>query len=177
MSEPRTTPLALEPWTVQSARWPTSGKHILAQYDEDLIWVYQAYRPEIADWAVQHQRFGGPWSRGRMTWIKPSAVWMAYRCGWTLHKDANQSNVLALDLDRAEFERLLMHAVVSHGPGGGSFKDNGGAMFTPGKTPGVHFTDKVEQFSEEENRWVLCKNLRMPVAFHACVASALNRTD
>ena len=60
---------------------------------------------------------------------------------------------------------------------GGSFKDNGGAMFTPGKTPGVHFTDKVEQFSEEENRWVLCKNLRMPVAFHACVATALNRTD
>ena len=37
--------------------WPKEGKHILAQYDEDTIVVYQAYCPEIADYAVKHQQY------------------------------------------------------------------------------------------------------------------------
>lgn len=36
--------------------WPKEGRHILAQYDEDSIVVYQAYCPEIAKYAVEHQR-------------------------------------------------------------------------------------------------------------------------
>ena len=48
-----------------------------------------------------------------MTWVKPSAAWMAYRCGWTLFKDKNQACVLALDVDRSRFEALLMKAVVT----------------------------------------------------------------
>ena len=36
--------------------WPREGKHILAQYDENSIVVYQAYRPEIAEYAVANQR-------------------------------------------------------------------------------------------------------------------------
>ena len=36
--------------------WPKEGKHILAQYDKDSVVVYQAYCPEIADYAVEHQR-------------------------------------------------------------------------------------------------------------------------
>uniref|UniRef100_A0A7S4S5Q0 Uncharacterized protein n=2 Tax=Alexandrium monilatum TaxID=311494 RepID=A0A7S4S5Q0_9DINO len=55
------------------------------------------------------------WSPTRMTWIKPSAVWMAYRCGWTTLKDKNQARVLALDVSRSGFEQLLMGAVLSHG--------------------------------------------------------------
>lgn len=45
-------PLTLESWAAQDARWPSSGRHILAQYDEHEIVVYQAYRPSIAEWAV-----------------------------------------------------------------------------------------------------------------------------
>ena len=121
MSEPRTTPLALEPWTVQSARWPTSGKHILAQYDEDLIWVYQAYRPEIADWAVQHQRFGGPWSRGRMTWIKPNFLWMMYRSGWATKE--GQERVLAIALPRRVFVDDILGGAVASSFGASGFDD------------------------------------------------------
>ena len=47
-----------------------------------------------------------------MTWIKPSFVWMGYRCGWS-RKDANQSRVLALDLHRAAFDKLLLDAVLA----------------------------------------------------------------
>jgi len=80
--------------------------------------VYQAYSEQIADAAAAANSFAAPrdakiWSETRMTWIKPSAAWMAYRCGWTLFKDKNQARVLALDIDRGRFEALLMEAVVT----------------------------------------------------------------
>lgn len=36
--------------------WPTEGRHILAQYDDDSVVVYQAYCPTIAGYAVKHQQ-------------------------------------------------------------------------------------------------------------------------
>lgn len=36
--------------------WPKVGKHILAQYDDNTIVVYQAYKPSIASYAVENQR-------------------------------------------------------------------------------------------------------------------------
>ena len=36
--------------------WPRQGRHILAQYDDDSVVVYQAYCPEIAEYAVKHQK-------------------------------------------------------------------------------------------------------------------------
>jgi hypothetical protein len=79
--------------------------------------VYQAYNEQIAHAAAAANSFAAPrdagmWSESRMTWIKPSAAWMAYRCGWTLFKDKDQACVLALDVDRSKFEVLLMEAVV-----------------------------------------------------------------
>ena len=90
--------------------------------DEGTIRVYQAYNAAIADAAVAANSFLGPlkaglWSRTRMTWIKPSAVWMAYRCGWTVKKDKNQARVLALDVSREGFLELLLQARLSHGGG------------------------------------------------------------
>ena len=38
---------------------------------------------------------------------------MAYRSGFTLLKDKNQSRILALDLSRPQFEHLLMQAKLS----------------------------------------------------------------
>eukprot|EP00977_Amphora_coffeiformis_P027404 scaffold34609_cov146-Amphora_coffeaeformis.AAC.11 len=85
---------------------------IRATHTKTTVRVYQAYNDRIADAALEAQSFEvarqrGLWSCKRMTWIKPSKVWMAYRCGWTTFKDSNQSRVLALDLDRTKFEKLL----------------------------------------------------------------------
>ena len=77
--------------------------------------VYLACDKKTAEKAVEFQTFSGVWAPGRMSWVKPSAAWMAYRCGWTVHKDRKQTNVLALDVDREKFEGLLLQAVVSHG--------------------------------------------------------------
>ena len=50
-------------WRVQSYAeqnregvWPQEGRHILAQYDEDSVVVYQAYCPDIAEYAVRNQK-------------------------------------------------------------------------------------------------------------------------
>lgn len=59
----------------------TSGRHILAQVDEEAV-VYQAYRPEIGHFAAQHGYFGGRFSLRRMSWIKPNFLWMMFRSGW-----------------------------------------------------------------------------------------------
>ncbi|GAA0246492.1 hypothetical protein GCM10009539_34820 [Cryptosporangium japonicum] len=43
-----------------------------------------------------------------MTWIKPSFLWMMYRCGWATKPD--QETVLAVEITRAGFEWALTHA-------------------------------------------------------------------
>lgn len=53
-----------------------------------------------------------PFKRERMTWIKPSFLWMAYRCGWATKP--GQERVLAIEITRAGFEWALEHACLSH---------------------------------------------------------------
>ena len=103
--------LELELYLDQLARWPTSGKHILAQFDDSSIIVYQAYRPAIARFAVKNQRFGGEFSFERMSWIKPNFLWMMYRSGWASKQD--QENILAIRIQRTGFDKLLREAVAS----------------------------------------------------------------
>ncbi len=103
--------LRTEPYSVQCARWPKSGKHILAQYDAETIIVYQAYHPTIGRLAAANGRFGDNWSRERMSWIKPNFLWMMYRCGWGTKE--NQEVVLAIRLTRNGFDTILREAVHS----------------------------------------------------------------
>jgi hypothetical protein len=104
-------PLDLEPYEAQNARWPQSGRHVLAQYDNDSVVVYQAYRPSIGHFAAEHGYFGGEFSLGRMSWIKPNFLWMMYRCGWATKE--GQEVVLAIWLARAAFDEILAQAVPS----------------------------------------------------------------
>jgi hypothetical protein len=103
--------LNLELYLTQSSLWPSTGRHILAQFDSDSVVVYQAFRANIADEAVRLGRFGSAFSRGRMSWIKPNFLWMMYRSGWATKED--QERVLAVRLKRDFFERVLGAAVAS----------------------------------------------------------------
>jgi len=87
-------------------------RQIRATYDEQNVVVYQAYRPEIADAAVRAQHFVAPFSYSRMTWVKPSFLWMMERCGWATKVD--QERVLAISLIRSEFDRAVLSAVPSN---------------------------------------------------------------
>jgi hypothetical protein len=88
------------------------ARQIRARYSADAITVYQAYSPQIAVPAVAAGRFVAPFKRDRMTWIKPSFLWMMYRCGWATKP--GQENVLAVEITRAGFEWALARACLSH---------------------------------------------------------------
>lgn len=103
--------MTFESYASQRERWPAEGRHILAQFSEDSIIVYQAYRPSIAQFALEHQRFGGDFRLTRMSWIKPNFLWMMYRSGWA--SKAGQEFVLGLRLRRDFFDSILARAVAS----------------------------------------------------------------
>jgi hypothetical protein len=86
-------------------------RQIRAVYDQHTITVYQAYSPAIAGPAVRAGRFVPPFKRDRMTWIKPSFLWMMYRCGWATKP--GQEHVLAITITRAGFEWALANAADS----------------------------------------------------------------
>lgn len=87
-------------------------RQIYAQYNEKTIRVYQAYRNSIADKAVTAQTFVPPFKLERMTWIKPSFLWMMYRSNWA--QSEGQENILAIDISREGFEWALKNACLSH---------------------------------------------------------------
>jgi len=87
---------------------------IRAVYDEHTIRVYQAYNDQIADTALANGTFvSPPFKMDRMTWIKPSFLWMMYRSGWGF-KDEGQRRILAIDMSREGFEWALAHSCPSH---------------------------------------------------------------
>ena len=86
-------------------------KEIRAFYTDETIRVYQAYNKTIADEAVRIGTFGSHFSMNRMTWIKPSFLWMMYRCGWA--RKENQEHVLAIDIKRSGFDKAVKNSVIS----------------------------------------------------------------
>jgi hypothetical protein len=100
--------------TVTEISLPVPHRQIRALYDQNTIRVYQAYSDEIADAALAHGTFvSPPFKMDRMTWIKPSFLWMMYRANWGM-KDAGQSRILAIDITREGFEWALEHGCLSH---------------------------------------------------------------
>lgn len=85
---------------------------IRAAHGPGTVTVYQAYSPALGLPAARDGRFPPAWKRERMTWIKPSFLWMMYRCGWATK--AGQETVLAVEITRAGFDRALAGACLSH---------------------------------------------------------------
>ncbi|KAB0878129.1 DUF4291 domain-containing protein [Cronobacter muytjensii] len=94
----------------------TPTNEIRAYYTDDFIRVYQAFSDEIAESALENKTFvSPPFSMSRMTWIKPSFLWMMYRSGWA-KKDSRQKRILAIDISHAGFREIINSGVLSsHG--------------------------------------------------------------
>jgi Domain of unknown function (DUF4291) len=86
-------------------------REIRADFDRDTIVVYQAYAPEIAGPALAAQKFVAPFSFNRMTWIKPSFLWMMERSGWG--QKSGQDVTLGVRMTRAGWEEALGQAVLT----------------------------------------------------------------
>ena len=58
--------LITEPYLTQVDRLPKVGNHILAQFEDNSIVVYQAYHSAIGKFVATQGYFGGEFSLGRM---------------------------------------------------------------------------------------------------------------
>ena len=85
---------------------------IRADFDGETIVVYQAYPAQIALPAVAAKRFVAPFSLQRMTWIKPSFLWLMERSNWG--QKSGQEHVLAVRITRAGWEEALSLGVMTH---------------------------------------------------------------
>jgi len=88
-----------------------SYHEIRANFEDHTIVVYQAFREAIAGPAVALQKFVSPFSLQRMTWIKPSFLWMMERSGWGTKP--GQERILAVRITRAGWEKALGQAVLT----------------------------------------------------------------
>lgn len=104
--------IELKPYSVQAPVWPTHGQHILAQFNESSVIVYQAYNSQIGLATARQGYFGGGgFSFERTSWIKPGFLWMMYRSGWATKP--NQEVILAIRLKRPIFDQILASSVHS----------------------------------------------------------------
>lgn len=81
-------------------------------FDEEGVFVYQAFSPEIVAFAVQHGTFGKGFGLDRTSWIKPSFA-------WTLHRSAYASkhrmeSIARIKLHHWAWEEILASSVQSH---------------------------------------------------------------
>lgn len=80
-------------------------REVRAYFTPAAVRVYQAYSDPIADGALARQTFLSPsFSMTRMTWIKPSFLWMMYRSGWGLKDPGAAAN----SRDRHQPRRLCL---------------------------------------------------------------------
>lgn len=84
---------------------------IRALYDTRYIAVYAAFSPSIADVAIKSQKLLPPFTYDRMTWIKPSYLWLMYRSEWG-QKD-NMQRILRIWLKKTDWETALSEAILT----------------------------------------------------------------
>ncbi len=62
-------------------------KRIFAYFDDEGVYVYQAFKPNIVKNAVEIGTFGKGFGLDRITWIKPSFGWILHRSSYaTKHR-------------------------------------------------------------------------------------------
>ena len=84
---------------------------IRADFDRETIVVYQAYSDQIADPALRNGRFVEPFSFNRMTWIKPSFLWLMHSSNWA--QKSGQERILAIRIRRAGWYSALAKGVLT----------------------------------------------------------------
>ena len=83
-------------------------RYLLAEYDEEGVYIYQAYNDDIADAALISGRFGFGFRTDRMTWLKLSLSWLVRRS--RAAKAPNQTRVLRVKIPHDVFQSFLKSA-------------------------------------------------------------------
>ena len=86
-------------------------RQIRAEYDQDTLTIYQACPDAIATPALRAQRLVPPFSLRRMTWIKPSFLWLMSRSNWGSKR--GQERTLAISITRTGWLEALREGVLT----------------------------------------------------------------
>lgn len=78
---------------------------VRADYSPGSLVVYGAYSDAIADAALGANRFVAPFSLSRMTWIKPSLLWLMHRSNWA--QKSGQTRILRVEITRSGWDEAL----------------------------------------------------------------------
>lgn len=87
-------------------------KLIYADYDEEGVYVYQAFKPKIVKVAVELGTFGKGFGLDRITWIKPSFCWLLRR---SKYGTKNRMQAIArIKLSHEAFLEILNQSIETH---------------------------------------------------------------
>jgi len=67
-------------------------KQVYAAYDDEGLYIYQAFKPKTVANAVAKGTFGAGFNTNRLTWIKPSFAWVLQR---TQYATKHRMNAIA----------------------------------------------------------------------------------
>jgi len=134
---------------------------IRADFDRDSVVVYQAYSPKIAVPALEAQRFVPPFSVRRMTWVKPSFLWLMARSGWGTK--SGQECILAVRVRRSMFDDALGRAVLT--------------SFQPGVHASVSAWDRAFQAARFHVQWDPERSIRGAKLAHRSIQLGIGRFE
>ncbi|WP_299453973.1 DUF4291 family protein [uncultured Microscilla sp.] len=84
-------------------------KQIYAAYDDEGLFVYQAFKPKVVATAAAKGTFGTGFNTNRLTWIKPSFAWVLQRTKYaTKHR---MNSIARIKLSHEGWLHLLQQAV------------------------------------------------------------------
>ncbi len=85
---------------------------VFANFDEEGIYVYQAFKPQTVEIAAKLGTFGKGFSLDRISWIKPSFAWTLRR---TKYATKNRMQAIAkIKLSHQAFLEILEQSIESH---------------------------------------------------------------
>ncbi len=94
----------------KSCRYYKEDRQIHARsVGNDIVIVYQAFNHQIANEVIRRGTFGEKFKLDRMTWIKPSFLWMMERSGWATK--INQERILEIHIKKDYFRKFVDNSV------------------------------------------------------------------
>ena len=87
-------------------------KLIYAAYDDEGVFIYQAFKPKTVEIAVELGTFGKGFGFDRLSWIKPSFGWVLRR---TKYATKNRMQAIAkIKISHSAFLEILNQSIETH---------------------------------------------------------------
>ena len=87
-------------------------KKVYAHFDEEGVYVYQAFKPATVKFAVENGTFGKGFGLDRITWIKPSLGWMLRRSEYA--SKHRMEAIAKIKLSHEAWIEILSQSIETH---------------------------------------------------------------